>query len=180
MKIVSLISCAALLLAENLTAGSISESLLPNGLVLKPSTGNSFPYDSDFHITLHDPNTAVIWVAETGRTNGEYLCGAVCALDDPDCNIQSIMKSNCKMITRWTSSPRKGDYSPLSSIPHREIDWDQVSSENQNDKWQIAGVHKKLNVPVNYLIKKGDKSQWISKEEALELSLEGKLEVIVP
>lgn len=165
-----------LVVCSKLSAELHPDFLLPKALVLKSSGGESFPSDQDFHIALRDSNTAVIWVAK----EGQYLCGAVCALEEENPDLCSILSSDCKTMAKWTSSPSKGDISPIASIPHREVDWELVSAPNSNDKWVIAGVHKKQDIPVNYLIKKGNQTLWISKEQALELSLEGKLEIAIP
>lgn len=164
---------------------SFQEGFLPKGLVLKPSqlqyhAGKSFTptRDQDFHIVQHDPNTAIVWVSASQGLREQYLCGAIYALDQEHPNVQSIVDCKSKMVTTWSTSPFNGDFA--STMPHRQIDWELVDEEQPQEKWIIAGVHKKQNAPVSYMIKKGDDSRWITKEQALELSLEGQLEVVIP
>lgn len=167
------------------------DHLLPSSLVMKasplPSHQLNKSNDRDFHISKHESNVAIIWVKDS-MIEGDYLCGAICPIDQgsslPDGNLgaqlESVIHSDHKMVTRWTSSVSKGDMDLLSSIAHRELEWEAVSDVDACEKWSICGVQKKQGIPIRYFIKKGNETIWVSKEEALELSLEGKLPIVIP
>lgn len=173
-------------IAENKRADPL-EGFLPQGLVMKSSplpTRDAFGRlsDNDFHIAMHESHTAIIWVAEDALSKSDFLCGAICPISE-DClegKFQSVINSKDRLITKWVASPRKGDIDIVSSIPHRKIDWETVDETSENEKWVISGIHKKQGAVQKYLIKKGDRSFWVSKEEALDLSLAGKLEIVIP
>jgi hypothetical protein len=202
MRNLPLLVCASLFTLLNLNsskadAAAVSnnkasslDDFLPLGLVMKSSplptrdaNGRiKAPNDYDFHITLHDHQTAIIWTAKDSPAKGDYLCGAICPLGQ-DCSpyydeteLQAIVNSDYKMITKWIA----GDADILSPAIHNDTDWQAISTVGNDGKWIIAGVHKKNGVPIKYYIKNKNRSAWVSREEALDLSLDGRLEIIIP
>jgi len=55
----------------------------------------------------------------------------------------------------------------------------EVGNEEFIEKWIISGVHKKHNVITEYLVHKKSDSVWVSKPEALQLALQGRLHAIL-
>ena len=55
----------------------------------------------------------------------------------------------------------------------------EVGEEDFIEKWIISGVRKKHNVIIEYLVHKNSGAVWVSKPEALQLALQGKLHVIL-
>ncbi|OGN62053.1 MAG: hypothetical protein A3F40_03450 [Chlamydiae bacterium RIFCSPHIGHO2_12_FULL_27_8] len=52
-----------------------------------------------------------------------------------------------------------------------------VGREDFIEKWYITSVHKKHGVITQCLIKKNENSLWVSKEEAVQLAIDGRLHV---
>jgi hypothetical protein len=55
----------------------------------------------------------------------------------------------------------------------------EVGNEEFIEKWIISGVHKKHKVITEYLVHKKTDSVWVSKPEALQLALQGRLHAIL-
>lgn len=168
--------------------GSSIEHYLPIGLVMKasPLPLLNAPNDHDFHIAMHEEQTAIIWTQAGSQMCGEYLCGAICPIGS-DCSssqeeqrFQEILNSDSKIITKWIASSDQEDVDILSPVTCNHIDWKHVSNLESDQKWIVSGIRKKGGIPIEYYITNKNHSVWVSKEEALELSLEGKLEIIVP
>lgn len=77
----------------------------------------------------------------------------------------------------------------ISSLSDEEFKryWEAIE---ENEKWEvgdedfikkeyISGVHKKRGVIVEYLICRNDKSIWLSKQEAIKLTMEGRLHAVL-
>jgi hypothetical protein len=55
----------------------------------------------------------------------------------------------------------------------------EVGQEDFIEKCYISGVHKKRGVIVEYLIDKENKTSWVTKEEAIDLAIAGRLHAII-
>lgn len=55
----------------------------------------------------------------------------------------------------------------------------EVGIEDFIEKWIISGVHKKRGVITEYLVKTTKEPTWISKMDAIRLSLEGRLQAVL-
>lgn len=77
----------------------------------------------------------------------------------------------------------------ISSLSDKEFEryWKAIE---KNESWEvgeeefikreyISGVHKKRGVIVEYLIRRDDKSIWLSKQEAIKLAIEGRLHAVL-
>lgn len=82
---------------------------------------------------------------------------------DPERKIKSLNKREFEMFWR--------------AIEETE-GW-EVGREDFIPRWYISGVHKKRGIIYEYLIKKGKKSEWIAKVDAIELAEEGRLHAVV-
>lgn len=72
----------------------------------------------------------------------------------------------------------KEEFDRLCNAIERIEGW-EIGEENFIDRSYITGVHKKHGVIIEYLIDKGGKGSWITKEEALNLAAEGRLHAII-
>ncbi len=54
-----------------------------------------------------------------------------------------------------------------------------VGREDFIEKWIISGVHKKRGVITEYLIMRRNGPVWFSKQDAIQLAIEGRLHAIV-
>ena len=70
------------------------------------------------------------------------------------------------------------EFDQLRGAIERIEGW-EVGQEDFIDKWYISGVHKKRGVIVEYLVDKGNKSSWVTKEEAVNLAMEGRLHATI-
>ena len=70
------------------------------------------------------------------------------------------------------------EFDQLRGAIERIEGW-EVGQEDFIDKWYISGVHKKYGVIVEYLVDKGNKSSWVTKEEAVHLAIEGRLHATI-
>ena len=70
------------------------------------------------------------------------------------------------------------EFDQLRSAIERIEGW-EVGREDFIEKWHISGVHKKRGVIVEYLIDKGNKASWVTKEEALNLAIAGRLHATI-
>lgn len=66
-----------------------------------------------------------------------------------------------------------------AKIPMERIEGWEIGREDFIEKCYISGVHKKRGIIQEYLVKEGSKENWISKEEAIKLTLEGRLDATV-
>lgn len=164
------------------------EVMLPSGLVLKPSELSKAHLkqmqDHDFHIDMHESDTALIWAAQDQECNSDYLCGALVPLDQemhPQKSIYekliSVLSSPYKMISDWVW---KGDSDLISSAKTSDLHWEKVAETSPGEKWYVCGVQKKQDVPVKYYIRRKNQKVWVTKQEAFELALSGQLEVVIP
>ena len=55
----------------------------------------------------------------------------------------------------------------------------EIGNEEFIEKWIISGVHKKRGVVTEYLITTSADQFWLSKKEAINFAIEGKLHAIV-
>lgn len=51
----------------------------------------------------------------------------------------------------------------------------KIGQEDPIEKWLISGVHKKRGVITEYLVRANKESIWLSKQDAIKLTVEGKL-----
>lgn len=70
------------------------------------------------------------------------------------------------------------EFDQLRGTIERIEGW-EVGQEDFIEKWYISGVHKKQGVIVEYLVNKGSKASWITKEDAVNLSKAGRLHATI-
>ncbi len=170
------------------------EVILPTSLVMHPSEVVAYNLqegifyiekqnEKDFSIALQDSNLVIIRTSLRALGKNDDLYGALVSMDgngyppfgktSTNEKIRSIINSKHKMVAMWHSSPDASHASP-------EVDWETVQEAKSGDgKWEIAGAAKKQGVITEYLIIKEGQSVWISKEEALKLALEGKIDIFI-
>jgi hypothetical protein len=55
----------------------------------------------------------------------------------------------------------------------------RVGAEDFIEKWIISGVHKKRGVIVEYLVRTSGKDAWVTKEQAVQFTVEGRLHAVI-
>jgi hypothetical protein len=89
-----------------------------------------------------------------------------------------IAKMSNLDINRKISSLSDEEFERYWKAIEKNESW-EVGQEDFIEKEYISGVHKKRGVIVEYLIQSGDKSIWLSKQEAITLTMEGRLHAIL-
>lgn len=113
---------------------------------------------------VYSPLTLRAAIKRYDRTNPKYIDEVVTITGlEPERTIKSL--SNKEFESFWKAIEK--------------IEGWEVGREDFIEKWYISAVHKKRGVITEYLVKKNGGSVWISKEEALKLTMEGRLHAII-
>ncbi len=89
--------------------------------------------------------------------------------------LQSISKLDLqKKIKELTPD----EFEKLRIAMERIEGW-RIGREDFIEKWYITGVHKKRGTIQEYFVKQGSKGNWISKEEAIKLAIQGCLHATI-
>ncbi len=70
------------------------------------------------------------------------------------------------------------EFDQLRAAIERIEGWES-GQEDFIEKWYISGVHKKHGVIVEYLVNKGNKTSWVTREEALKFAIMSRLHVTI-
>ncbi len=70
------------------------------------------------------------------------------------------------------------EFDQLREAIERIEGW-EAGREDFIEKWYISGVHKQRGIITEYLVNKGGKDSWVTKEKALNLALEGRLHATI-
>ena len=89
--------------------------------------------------------------------------------------LQSISKLDLKKKIKDLTPE---EFEKLRITMERIEGW-RVGREDFIEKWYITGVHKKRGMIQEYFVKQGSQGNWISKEEAIKLTLEGRLHATI-
>jgi hypothetical protein len=82
---------------------------------------------------------------------------------DSECSIKSL--SDCEFEMFWKAIEK--------------IERWTIGREDFIEKWYITAVHKKYGVITEYFVKKNKSYEWISKKEAIQFAIDGKLHVTI-
>lgn len=114
--------------------------------------------------SVYSPLTLRAAMKRFDKKNSKYIDSIVKITHlDPEQTIKSLSKEEFEDF--W------------KAIEHIE-EW-TVGQEEPFETWSISGVHKKRGVITEYLIHSDNDLHWVSKQEAIKLANEGRLQVVI-